>query len=221
MNLIETNLIDKRIGLGLFDSKTGKEYGERRIIGGLAWPHVNKAGFAVMVAEERELDRGLNARHIRILAEVETADTSDLNGLFRRCIELQDESERSIRWFGDTANTPMMDLLRKFNEGQGRERLSLFPGKYINDFHGLRAYIGVINELTEPNRKVLHFGEMIKLPACLQEFQKEDVAKSASEFPAIAALGYAVSELYFHKPPQKWRGKPAYTRYCFGSKGAR
>jgi hypothetical protein len=218
------NFIEKKIGLDskvyLFDPKTGKEYGERRIIGGLAWPHIEKPGFAVVVAEERFLDMDLDARHIRVLAEVEAAGAADLNRLFRRCLEFQERCLGAVRWFGDTGNLPMMDFLRRFNDEQGENKLSLFAGKYIDDPNGLRAYIGAITELTEPNRKILHFGETAKLPAYLTQFQKEDVTRSAREFPAIAALGYAVTDLYFNKPYQR-RGtdKPAWRRTLVGPMG--
>jgi hypothetical protein len=209
MKLIEEEKSMDRVSTNIRDAKTKIEYG--RIVGGLAWPSPKKPGFAVVVAEDYDLDAAVNARHMRVLAEAEASDLSDL---FRRCLELQEDCLNKYRWYGDIENKAMMDFLFKLNKESGTRTLYLAAARYIEASNGLKAYMDTIRTLTRAHQKTLHFGPESKLSAYLQEFNEEDMGKSASEFPPLAALGYAVSELFHNEPLRKsGKKKPMWRRY--------
>jgi len=174
------------------DKETGVKY--RRVVGGFAWPGI-KPGFFVIVAEDFEEDCSLKTRHMRILVEIED---DRVNELFRRSLE-STEKYKAEDVYGDSENKPMMALLRQFNETLYKEKLPtlhLCPAPEVQEPKAFESYIHTIKNHLHPDRKTLHFGEESKIPGYLMKLSPEELMKAtASDYPAIAALGYAVSYL--------------------------
>lgn len=175
---------------------TGDRY--RRIVGGLAWPGTKKPGFAVIVGEEKRHDFELNAYHLRLLAEVEEVN---LERLLEWCIGYEVNSpEVHWSWYGDTNNKPAMAWVYRLNDkypNQGMRRfLSLVPAPHIDSPRRFEFCVNILRERLEQWRKTLHFGEESGLPNYLLQLGSEGITKPAGEdYPAIAALGYAISAL--------------------------
>ena len=160
-----------------------------RILGGLAWPGKNP-GFAVVVAEELEIDKTLNKRHYLILAEYESQSLSDLT---RRSAEFS-VNFCAHPFYGDEKKRWAMDILRKSGAG-----LYITAAPFIDDPTAFEGYLLTIRELTHPTQKRLHFGSKSQLPPLLAALNPNDIATTAKvafkRYPAVAALGFAVSAL--------------------------
>ncbi|MFC1888953.1 hypothetical protein ACFL4G_04270 [Thermodesulfobacteriota bacterium] len=181
------------------DKEANAEY--RRIIGGLAWPGV-KPGFAVVVGEDLEEDTELKVHHMRVLAEAEEFDIGDL---FSRCLTLRGEWKVG-RWYGDPYNRPLMEIFRQLNKPLfERKEPRLYPvqAPHVDDPKSFEFCIQMIKKHLHPSRKALHFGES-RIKSYLAEFPMEEFTSAgASDYPAIAALGYAVSALSIYPPRQE------------------
>jgi hypothetical protein len=194
---IERKMVYRELDAEVFyeNRVTGARY--RRIAGGLAWPGT-KPGFAVIIGEDRKHDLDVNAHHLRLLAEVEEAN---IERLLDWCAGHQiNAPEIYWIWYGDTTNKPLMTWIHRLNgkyRSQGRQQhLALAPAPYIDSPKRFGFHINILRECLERRRKTLHLGEQSKLPSYLVQLATEEVVKAiAEDYPAIAALGYAVSAL--------------------------
>jgi len=188
----------KKIGVGrngYFETADGRQFG--RIVGGLAWPHGDKLGFAVVIAENRSEDLNLRVRPITVIKEAETSDVADLVG---RCQDWQAECQVQ-EWFSNTENKPLIAAFYQLTQDQpSQRRFDLFRASHAGDPHGLGYYLPVIKEHVRSNRRILHFGEAGKLPGYLNQVRAEAMSQDIAEYPPIAALGYALANLFENKP---------------------
>lgn len=121
-------------------------------------------------------------------------ETEDFNieNLSRRANEFK-EIYHVEAFYGDSTIEPMMRLLR-------HSGLSLIEAPYADNERSFRFYVSTIQRCLEPE-KYLHFGDNSKLPGYLLEVNPEDTpSPDAQGFPALAAIGYAVSYLMLHPP---------------------
>ena len=185
------NIIEKRHGgnlVGDYFEHTESKRKFRRIVGGFAWPG-KKPGFAVAVGEELDPDPTTRTRHLWVVGETEDFNVENL---FRRAFEFL-KIYYVEAFYGDSTIEPMMRLLRLSG-------LSLREAPYADNERSFRFYVSTIQGYLEPE-KYLHFGENSKLPRFLLEVNPEDTSSLDAEgFPAIAAVGYAVSYLKLHQP---------------------
>jgi hypothetical protein len=113
------------------NEQTGDEY--RRIVGGLAWPHGEKPGYAVVVAEALKEDPQPKERPIWVIKEIED---HDILNLLRYCQDLQ-ESFMVQDWYGNTGDKAMMANLYHLNREAGkRDRFAFKTPPYANDPNG-------------------------------------------------------------------------------------
>jgi hypothetical protein len=189
------------------DSETKMKY--RRIVVGLALPGV-RPGFIAVVAEELKKDPTLQVRIYRLLAE---AEDPDINALFRKGVD-----SRGIfkvqEFLGNSENKPLMDILRLFNNGLMEKYipgLNLSPAPYIKEEGSFYYYANMVRTHLKQDRKNLYLGEGSKVARCLQALPPEEILKASSlDFPAIAALGYAVAYLDSWQPndnADNWRDR--------------
>jgi hypothetical protein len=167
----------------LINDKTGDEY--QRTVGGLGWPWGDKAGFAVIIAEERE--NNSRKPNFFVLAEHEDFNVSNL---LRACVAFRGKYFAS-QFYGDTTNEPMMQNYYRF-----KTSFPLTSPPFLDDVNSLNSYIATIRELTLPGRKRLHFSgsnlgtRLLEIPA-----EKIRRATRAQDFPILAALGGALSAM--------------------------
>jgi hypothetical protein len=174
--------------------KTGARY--RRVVGGLAWPGLNP-GFAVIVAEDLKKDDALDVRHLRVLDEAEEARIEDL---IRWCDMIEANCKMvSLTWHTNLNNRPAMEFVYQFRknlQGTGRHGFSLSNAPYVDDPRGFEFAVNMLKKHLFKERKYLHLGETSKLPGYLMNLDTMELKKErAEDFPAIAALGYAVATL--------------------------
>jgi hypothetical protein len=168
----------------------------RRILGGLAWPGVNP-GFAVIVAENFAKDHALDVHHLRVLDETEEPRIEDL---INWCGMIEANC-RNVSWCWYTClnNRPAMEFVYPFWEKlkeTGRDGFSLVNAPYAEDQRGFEFCVNMLKKHLVKDRKSLHLGEKSKLPGYLMNLQMMDLRKEqAEDYPAIAALGYAVATL--------------------------
>lgn len=170
------------------DDATGQVYS--RVVGGLAWPVQEKPGFLVVLAKEFTKDSSGHHHYWR-LAEHED---SDMGNLIRRAMDMRQQF-LTREWVGNAGNKPAMYLLGELMQRYPvNERLSLDMAPHAADAHGLSYYLPLIKEHIG-TRKLLHFGQS-DIPAYIGQIKTDDLTRSPGDFPAVAALGYALSELY-------------------------
>ena len=200
------NIIEKKIYADgepyYFNIETREKYGE--IVGGLAWPETTD-GFLVIAAVDLFEDTGLEARHIRVLAE---ANESDINTFLRRALKLQRHFSpfmETIRFYGDTTSPAMMEFLDQFNRNRRHRGITPF---YVTEAPQLKApqklefYPQLIRKYTQSGRKILHFCDTA-LPGYLMGLLREETSRNILDHPPIAALGYALGVLSTWKPRKR------------------
>jgi len=165
-----------------------------RVIGGLGWPGVNP-GFVVVVAEDFDEDSSLKIRHLRVLGEAENKSPQTL---FQKSLELRDRYCVQ-NFYTNCENKPMMELLYYYNQDhKDSPNLSLCLASFPEDFG---YHMRIVEEYLVKEKKILYFGESV-LPSYLRELSPEKaIGGSVYDFPAIAALGYAIS--FFKSHPWK------------------
>lgn len=190
------------------DKETKAKYA--RIIGGLGWPGI-KPAFAVVLGEDFDEDPSLKIRHLRVFSEIEEGN---IERLFQKCLEARDRYQVED-FYGNTENKPMIDFLWAFNRKleDGFFQLSLGLAPFPED---LSYHAWVIRERIEQGKRSLHLPEGSLLKGYLMELGKEQVLKSnILDYPAIAALGYALSHIKTYpivrsrplrsKGPRSWK----------------
>ena len=167
----------------------------RRVVGGIAWPG-NSSGFAVVVGEEIYPAVGSKDHHLYVLAEVEE---TDVYTLFKRCVELAVKYQASF-FYGryDLAMINSLNLWNRNSLEQGTAMFN-FNSALFSDEGKINYHLNVIKSLILPERKFLHLSDIIespKLPAYIQSLPPNIYATATDiEYPAVAALGYAVTFL--------------------------
>lgn len=175
----------------------------RRVVGGCAWPG-SKPGFAVVVAELDNEDPLTHERHLYLINELDGSGLigRDLLGFIQRLSEL-----RGIygleNIYGEPKRGSAREVLNNFNESlpdQGRDGLYIEKAPLIDDPKCFEFCIQIIRKHLVEGRKTLHLGQDSRLPGLLAGAGDAVMTGNADDFPAIAALGYAVGALDVWKP---------------------
>jgi len=192
------NIEDKKLDLG-------------RILGGIAWPGDNKSGFAVVVGADTFPEIGGRIHHYHLLSEVEDNDTGQL---LRKCAELKTRFE--VENFYGRYDESIVNYLTFWNR-DARDR-------HIPEFHVYPApsseggkigyHLNLLRNRLQSARKTLHLLGQSRLPGYLSELPANGaVTINDSQYPAVAALGYAVSTLIFFGPDLNEEDEEYYPHY--------
>lgn len=197
MIIKQTAVIPNLLGqpdFSCLEKETGRKF--RRIYGGMQWPGANP-GAVVVLAEDLEMDEALDERKIWILAEYENRNLSEI---MTRCKDLEGLMQVE-NFYGDTTNRPMMTLMRS-----SETKISLSKAPWVDEPAAHVAYLSLIREKTSATKKVLNFEKKSSLPAILSSLNSIPTDNSfKSDYPKIAALGYALSALNRPYPkPRKY-----------------
>lgn len=165
-----------------------------RIIGGVGW-RGKRPGFIVVVGEDVEPDKNLNAFHWWVLKEYESDDTLKL---LKKALEFRDFESAKL-WVGDTKNSLEMSFLEKVNEPIPYDMQ--FWVEWAPNSDDPKAFdfcLTSIERALNPH-KLLHFGES-KIPEYLQEISSENQSSfGVLDYPAITALGNAIGYMREYK----------------------
>jgi hypothetical protein len=203
MIIKQTTVVPNYLGKpdwGYLEMETGRKF--RRIYGGMQWPASNP-GAVVVVAEDLEMDPALDERKLWILDEYENRNPSELIG---RCSEFKGLMQIE-KFYGDTTNRPMMTFLRST-----KANFSLKIAPFVDQPTAHEAYLSLIREKTSVTKKVLAFGDKSALPAKLSSIADSLPTGDSfkTDFPQIAALGYALSALVVLQPEKPMPWVPSY-----------
>ena len=167
----------------------------RRVVGGIAWPG-NSPGFGVVVGEDMTPPVGVKDPYLYLLGEVEGPD---VHTLFKRCVELAVKYHASC-FYGryDQAMVNSLNLWNRNAREQGTGVLS-FDSALFSKEGEISYHLNAIRGLLLPERKMLHLTDVVEspqLPAYIQALPPNIYATATDiEYPAVAALGYAVTLL--------------------------
>lgn len=168
----------------------------RRLVGGLGWPWAGKPGWLAVVAEEVLPDPQLGLRKFYLLAEQEA---EDIAGLHLGCRELRRDCCCEV-WQADLHQEAPRQLFRRENDRLTQKvRVQLQPAPY-SGAGGLLALWQMFKAVLHSDRKRLFLGERQQISAQLEAMTDEDVRRPVPEFPAAAALGFAVARLLLSEP---------------------
>ena len=179
----------------IFYKEKEKEY--RRIVGGLAWPGV-KPGFAVVVAEGLE-DPTSRLRPYYVLGEAEERGMAEL---FLKCL-LLGMRWKVEEWYGQADNIPMMTIISQLREQVSRRGMKGEINIQYAPFIEMPDCFRYLTDLLygRTNSKSLIIGDDKLLSVYLFNLRHEErVSASPEDFPAIAALGFAVAYLEAYDP---------------------
>lgn len=169
-----------------FEEKgTGRKF--RRIVGGMGWPIINP-GALIIIGEDLTIDPALDERKILVLAEYENRDLSEV---ITRCGELKRFLSVEKFYTDITDGAMMKESLKYRTEAQ----ISLSKAPLVDEPTADVTYLNRIYKKTSANKKLLFFKKESALPRILSSLPKTKPTDLRSEYPKIAALGYALSAL--------------------------
>ena len=172
--------------------KTGIEY--RKVVMGFSWPG-KKPGYIIVFSEDRYRDARSDNYSINVVTEFEqhgmdvfVEKLHEVAGLY--CV---------TDLYGDPDDKVGRDFLYSFNDKlsrRGRQGIYISRPPMIGERQCFEYGVQTILKLLRAGKKVLFLGEHSRLPSYLLELQPQDVGKAdPGNYPAVAALGYAVTAL--------------------------
>jgi len=199
MGFVAERKVAGEVSYYFLDDEPEHEY--RRIVGGIGWEG-KRPGFSVVLGEDFKTDDA-GIHHLFILKEYESSDTVDL---LKRCL-IFTRHYKVKPWSADTENKIEMGFLDKLNKGINyRFQLLIDKGPFSDDPRAFDYCLKIIEKVLSPH-KTLHFGEESSIPAYLQEINPENQdSLRVDNYPAIAALGYAVGYLNTYEPTEPFSG---------------
>lgn len=165
----------------------------QRVVGGIAWPG-ERPGFVCVVGEESYFRPPYQ---LHLLAEAEEEDTAQL---IHRCSELK--AIWKIQDFYGRLDETVLRYLELSNEqarGRHERPFEILAAPFSNGSIGY--HLQLLKDRLQPSQKSLHLGFESKVPGAILELPVDQVFKANDEqYPAVAALGYAVSALVVWPP---------------------
>lgn len=181
-----------------------REYG--RTVGGIGWPG-EKPGFVVVIGEDWYPPIGKTVCDCHLLAEYESYH---LQEIYQQCAEMAAKHDVTT-YYGRWVQQPCW-ALRDFNAGLNRvatRQIDFQPAPFSSSEssggrRGEIAYhMSVVRDKLRVEAKSLFFGQ-VPNSLTVQRFSEvapEDAARATDEdYPALAALGYAVTFLVSFPP---------------------
>jgi len=165
----------------------------QRIVGGICWPG-ERSGFVCVVGEESYFRPPYQ---LHLLAEAEEQDTAEL---IRQCRELQ--AKWKVQDFYARLDETTLRYLELTNQQARTHHGKPFQVLAAPFSDGSIGYhVQVLKDRLQPAQKSLHLGNESKLPSAVLELPVTEVSSAKdTDFPAVAALGYAVSALVVWPP---------------------
>jgi len=169
----------------------------RRVIGGIGWPRNGRPGAVVVVGEDHIEDKNAGRRPLYVLDEAERHDIMDL---YEICVTLQQE-HGDVKWFADCAHSFGSIFEKQNRKNNLRRRRGVRLNGVPEAYGELDMVTSIILQRVQNETKSLYFGNVTIFPARLVEIGLEDAqARALEDFPAMAALGLAVSNLDLSEP---------------------
>ena len=168
------------------------------ISGGIVWPGT-KGGFGVIVAREFFEDVRSKEYSYRLLEEFSDLD---LRNLIAHMIEFDTFFDKCDKWYGDTSNKTAFRIFRELNK---YANIRLVNAPFLDTRSAFSYLIDTISK--HISKETLKFSQESNFEAYLNDVPRDSIDKAKFEdFPAIAALGFALSGIGLRKPARVRRG---------------
>ena len=178
-------------------SETKQTY--RFVAGAVAWPGLRPSGFAVVVGVAVEDHPVKKIPALHCLAEIEE---ENITKLIFGSVKLRKEY-MAREWYGDveSPNSPFLYSVNKDLQQAEQASFWLIPAYNIKQPGSFSYYARLIGDHLKADEKLLFLGDCTRLQGYIEHFPEEAGVKGTpEEFPAIAALGYAVASLRNYRP---------------------
>jgi len=185
----QTQIVENFLGQPPPFEEVGSARIFRRIVGGLQWPGANP-GALVILAEDLQKDPVLGERKLWVLSEYSSGNLSEV---VIRCGELK-RLKSVEKFYADTTDRAMMKVSLKCRT---EAQISLSKAPLIDEPTAYMTYLNLIREKTSATKKALYFKEESALQALLSSLTVMPTDLK-SDYPQIAALGYALSALVLY-----------------------
>ena len=165
-----------------------------RIVGGMAWPAGMLPGHAVVLAEEGKKNVGFQEQKLYLLAEKEGGSIEEL---MQAMYDLR-HVYACERWLGDTSEEGCMAIFRhNMNRQPADNRIALTRAPLAGE--KVQVHIQQVFEVLQKDRKLLVLGEGQITAQAIRTVRPEDLRRPVAEFPALAALGYALADMLLRR----------------------
>lgn len=178
----------------------GKLHSIGRIVGGIAWPpDLDTEGCVCVVAEELlpdEVDG--KQRHCKAILAAYHRDCDEIT---RIAVEEFRSKFPEIQFYGHV-DAKINTHLYHWNQNRRRPGTHEF---YVNqapyaETDKINFHVKMIRSCVRPDFKVLHFNPETRLIERLNQMPVEFDKATSTDYPAIAALGYALATLRMTQP---------------------
>jgi len=172
------------------DHDNNIKYGN--ISGGIVWPGT-KGGFGVIVAREFFEDVRSREYPYRLLVEFSELD---LRTLIERILEFDSLFDKCDKWYTDTSNETAIRIFRELNK---YSNIRLVNAPFLDTKSAFSYLIDTISK--HISKETLKFSQKSNFEAYLNDVPRDSIDKAKFEdYPAISALGFALSGMEVRKP---------------------
>lgn len=167
-----------------------------RILGGMAWPTKATPGFLLVLALDRQENPQTHKPDIWTLHEYESADPGALMENVMNCVwRLQ-----CAKWYGNPYGVMGSVYGPLWNRTvRQQKRIHLINAPAVERQDALTLYLELIRQALASHCKTLQIGGNNLLREHLAQIPRELPSESADDYPAIAALGYALAALHVYQ----------------------
>lgn len=177
-----------------------------RIVGGFAWPGLLSPGYCVVLAERTIPDPYINGAHpVYLVYESTLANGQDKDELIRHAVEIGAYYHVSA-WYGrgfyDETNARYLTYwnahCRPF--GSPELRVSMAPDSESNE---IEQQFDLIKSCLRPEMVALNWTKGTRLNEEIVRMVGFQTKRTCEEFPAAAAVGYALGYLRQNPPKER------------------
>jgi hypothetical protein len=179
------------------DRASGRQFG--RIVAGIGFPG-RSPGYVGVFGEARHEDHGLGVRHVDLLHEVEATLPLEL---LQELADLESGYEVAEIWgLMDQSDIVALTI---WSDGRNRREdnstLNICKPPFADDDR-IKAFIQILRNRLQPEKKSLHLGEGSILAQRLLELPAAEGISGirAKDYPAAAAAGYALMAMSIWGP---------------------
>lgn len=172
------------------DTRTGVSY--RRIVGGFSWPFDTLPGAFCVLGEVRSVDPHTYTHRVALLHDEEVTGVDEL----LRRVHSASVDTGVFDWIArrDVSEVRLVDQFNRLQSSQRQRQIRLVHPQEGDDRDRFRFWVRLLERRTMDD-KTMTFGESACVRDRLMALPPEAYAKEPEEFPAVAALLFALAEI--------------------------
>lgn len=177
------------------DPRTGIDF--RRIVGGFCWPFDTSPGAFCVLGEVRSVDQHTYTHRVVLLHDEEV---SGVDELLRR-VHSSSVDTGVFDWIArrDVSEVRLVDQFNRMQSATRQPQLRLVHPQEGDDRDRFRFWIRLLERRTM-DEKTMTFGESACVRDRLMSLPPGAYDKEPEEFPAVAAMLFALAEIDLHQP---------------------